>query len=309
MIKLPWVERYRPSELDDYVFKNPELKEQVEAWLKEGSVPSLLFHGPAGTGKTTLAKMLVRQLGVDEYDVLLANGSKECRKIDWVDKLISFCQTMPFGDFKIVLIDEFDYANQQSVQPALRNLMEDYSQTVRFIATCNYPNRIIPPLKSRFQEFQIDKLDITEFTARAATVLVEENIEFDLDDLDTFVKSAYPDLRKCLNLMQQASVSGTLVVSSVADGGTADFKLKAVDLFKSGKIKEARQLICSQITAEDMESFFRWSYDNLDLWSKSPEGQDEAILIIRNALVNAPMVTDQEINVAAMLVELSQIGK
>ena len=130
-----------------------------------------------------------------------------------------------------------------------------------------------------------------------------------LDTLDTFVKTAYPDLRKCINLLQQASVSGTLVGSDAGGDGTADYKLAAVDLFKRGKIREARQLICSQLTPEDVDGFFRWTYDNLDLWSKTPEGQDEAILIIRNAIVNIPLLADQEINVSACLVELSQIGK
>ena len=136
-----------------------------------------MLSGSAGTGKTTLAKMLINELGVDEFDVMYANGSKEARKVEWVDKLISFCQTMPYGDFKVVLIDEADYMNPNSVQPALRNLMEDYSQTVRFILTCNYPNKLIPPIHSRCQGFHIAKTDQVEFTARVATVLVSEGVE------------------------------------------------------------------------------------------------------------------------------------
>jgi replication factor C small subunit len=175
-----WVEKYRPNTIDGYVFVNNAQREQVEQWIRDGTIPHLMLSGSAGTGKTTLAKMLINELGVDEYDVMYANGSKEARKVEWVDKLISFCQTMPFGKFKIVLIDEADYMNPNSVQPALRNLMEDYSQTVRFILTCNYPNKVIPPLHSRCQGFHITKNDHTEFTARAATVLVTEGVEFDL---------------------------------------------------------------------------------------------------------------------------------
>lgn len=302
-----WVEKYRPSTIDGYVFVDEAQKEQVLSWIKTGTIPHLMFSGSAGTGKTTLAKMLINELKVDEYDVMIANGSKEARKIEWVDKLISFCQTMPYGKFKVVLIDEADYMNQQSVQPALRNLMEDYSETVRFILTCNLPHKIIPPLHSRCQGFHIVKTDHTEFTARVATVLVTENVEFDIDTLDSYVRATYPDLRKCLNLVQQNSTNGTLTAPGSTDKSIGDWKLDCVDLFKHGKIREARTMICQQSSPEEADEIFRWMYDNLDLWSKDPEVQDRAIIIIRQGLVNAPMVADQEINLSATLAELSQL--
>jgi len=303
-----WVEKYRPKTVDGYVFVDDAQREQVQQWIRDETIPHLMLSGSAGTGKTTLAKLLINELDIDEYDVLYANGSKEARKIDWVDKLISFCQTMPFGKFKIVLIDEADYMNPQSVQPALRNLMEDYSQTVRFILTCNYPSKIIPPLHSRCQGFHITKTDHTEFTARAATVLVTEGVEFDLDVLDTYVKATYPDLRKCLNLLQPNSQSGQLAAPRAADKSMGDWKLDCVDLFKQGRVREARALLCQSSSPEESEEIFRWMYDNLDLWSKDVQKQDQAIVIIRNGAANVPLVADQEINLSATLIELSNIS-
>jgi DNA polymerase III delta prime subunit len=303
-----WVEQYRPKTVDGYVFQDDGMREQIQSWIKAGSIPHLLFHGGPGTGKTTLAKMLLNELGVDEYDIMYANGSKEARKVEWIDKLISFCQTMPFGQFKVVLIDEADYMNPVSVQPALRNLMEEYSDTVRFILTCNYPNKILPPIHSRCQTLHINKADHTEFTARVATVLVTEGVEFDLDTLDNYVRATYPDLRKCLNLVQQNSTEGKLRSPKDSDKAIGDWKLDCVSLFKAGQIKQARQLLCNQAEAEEMDGVFRWMYDNLDLWSKTEEGQDQAILVIREGLVNHSMVADAEINLSATLVKLTSIG-
>jgi DNA polymerase III delta prime subunit len=307
-MKQLWVEQYRPATVDGYVFVDEAQREQVQAWIRDGSIPHLLLSGAAGTGKTTLAKVLITELGVDEYDVMYVNGSKEGRKIEWVDRLISFVQTMPFGRFKVVLIDEADYMNKESVQPALRNLMEDYSSTVRFIMTCNYPHKIIDPIHSRCQGFHITKTDHTEFTARVATVLVEENIVFDLDVLDTYVKATYPDLRKCLNLVQMNSQSGTLAPPSATDKAARDWKLDCVDMFKRGQVRQARTLLCQSSTPEEAEDVFRWMYDNLDLWGKTDEQKDQAVVIIRNGIVNHNSVADVEINLSATLIELANIA-
>ena len=306
-MKQLWVEKYRPSTVDGYVFVDEAQREQVQSWIRDGTIPHLLMSGAAGTGKTTLAKVLINELGVDEYDVMYVNGSKEGRKIEWVDRLISFVQTMPFGKFKVVLIDEADYMNKESVQPALRNLMEDYSSTVRFIMTCNYPHKIIDPIHSRCQGFHITKTDHTEFTARVATVLVEENIVFDLDVLDTYVKATYPDLRKCLNLVQMNSQSGTLAPPSATDKAARDWKLDCVDMFKRGQIRQARTLMCQSSTPEEADDVFRWMYDNLDLWGSTDEQKDQAVVIIRNGIVNHSSVADVEINLSATLIELSNI--
>jgi len=300
-----WVEKYRPDTLDGYVFKDTSQKEQIQGWIKEGTIPHLLLSGSAGIGKTTIAKILVNQLDVQDTDVLFANGSKEGRKIDWVDKLITFCQTMPWGDFKVVIIDEADYMNIQSVQPALRNLMEEYSTGVRFILTCNYPNKIMPAIHSRCQHMHFEKIDKTEFTARMAEILITENIEFDLDTLDNYVKAYYPDLRKTINTVQLNTQTGTLE-SAKATGSTADFQLEMVELFKAGKIQEARKLVCGQAQPEEMEEIYRWLYNNIDLFGND-EKQDQAVLVIKQGLVDHALVADPEINLAATLIRLARL--
>jgi replication factor C small subunit len=306
-MKQLWVEQYRPKDIDGYVFRDEAQREQVKQWIKEGTIPHLLFSGAAGIGKTTLAKILINALNIDEYDVLEINASRTNSVDDVRDKITNFVSTMPFGKFKIVLLDEADYLSPNA-QAALRGVMEEYASTARFIMTCNYPHKIIPALHSRCQGFHIEKVDHTEFTARAATVLVTEGVEFDIDTLDSYVKATYPDLRKCLNLLQMNTVDLKLKRPSETGTGTADYKLAMVDLFKAGKIREARTLLAAQARPEEMDEIFRWMYDNLDMWSKTPEGQDEAILVIRKGLVNHVSCADAEINLSATLVELSQIG-
>lgn len=307
-MKQLWVEKWRPKDLDGYVFRDQAQRQQIESWIKEGAVPHLLFSGSAGIGKTTLAKILINALGIDEYDILEINASRE-NNVDTVrDRITSFVSTMPFGQWKIVLLDEADYLSPNA-QAALRGVMEEYSQTARFILTCNYPHKIIPALHSRCQGFHIEKVDHTEFTARAATVLVNEGIQFELDVLDSYVKATYPDLRKCLNLLQMNSIDNQLKTPSETGKGTADYKLAMVDLFKQGKIREARKLLCEQARPEEMDEIFRWLYDNLGLFSQTEEGQDEAILVIRKGLVNHTMCADAEINLSATITELAQISQ
>ena len=305
-MKQLWTEKYRPDNIDGYVFRDNEQKSQVKGWIDSGAIPHLLFSGAPGVGKTTLAKILIKQLGIDDFDILEINASRE-NSIDTIrDKITGFVQTMPFGDFKVVLLDEADYISPNG-QAALRGVMETYHASARFILTCNYPNRVIPALHSRCQGFHIEKVDQTEFTARVATVAVTENVKIDIDTLDSYVKATYPDLRKCLNLVQMNTVDGVLQSPQESDGATADYKLQMVDMFKAGKIREARKLLCSQVRPDEMEDLFRWMYDNLELWGNTDETQDSAILVIRNGLVNHSLVSDPEINLSATLVELTQI--
>ncbi len=305
-MKQLWTEQYRPHTVDDYVFRDDAQRQQVQSWIDSGSIPHLLFSGAPGVGKTTLAKILIRALDVDEFDVLEINASREGKVDDVRFKISKFVETMPYGRFKVVLLDEADYISPNG-QAALRGVMETYSESARFILTCNYGNKIIPALHSRCQGFHIERVDVTEFTARMATVLVSESVEFDLDVLDTYVKSTYPDLRKCLNICQMNASTGVLLAPRGDEMGAVEWRPEVVQLFKSGRPTDARKLLCKNARPEEMEDVFRWMYDNIELWHRDPELQDQAIVVIRNGLVNHSLVADPEINLSATLIELANI--
>ena len=300
-----WVEKYRPNSVDGYVFRDAHQKKQVQQWITDGTIPHLLFSGNAGIGKTTLAKILLNQLEINDLDVLEINASRTNSVEDVRDKIVNFVQMIPFGSFKVVLLDEADYLSPNA-QAALRGVMEEYHTTSRFILTCNYPNRIIPALHSRCQGFHIERIDQTEFTARVAEILIAEEITPDIDTLDTYVKATYPDLRKCINMVQMNSVSGSLLPPEKSDSGESDWKLEMTELFKAGQISKARKLVCSQARPDEMEDVYKWLYDNIELFGDE-EKQVSAILIIKQGLVDHTLVADPEINLAATMIRLARM--
>ncbi len=306
-MKQLWVEKYRPKSIDGYVFRDAHQRKQVESWIKDKSIPHLLLSGTAGIGKTTLAKILVNELGIEEYDVLELNASRTNSVEDVRDKITNFVSMIPFGPFKVVLLDEADYLTPNA-QAALRGVMEEYHSTARFILTCNYPNRIIPALHSRCQGFHIERTDLTEFTARVATILVDEAVDFDLETLDHYVKVTYPDLRKCINLVQQNVNDGKLNPPNKGDQGEADWKFDMIDLFKAGKISDARKLLCGKIQADEMVEVYTWLYQNIDIFGSEVQ-QDKAIIVIKQAMVDHTLVVDPEINLAATMIKLSKISE
>ena len=300
-----WVEKYRPKNIEGYVFRDEAQKKQIKTWIKDKTIPHLLFSGNAGIGKTTLAKLLCNELEVNEYDILEINASRTNSVDDVRDRIVNFVQMIPFGDFKVVLLDEADYLSPNA-QAALRGVMEEYHTTSRFILTCNYPNRIIPAIHSRCQGFHIGKIDQTEFTARVAEILINEEVKPNLDILDTYVKATYPDLRKCINMVQMNVQDKSLLAPNEGDTGESDWKLDMVELFKAGKIQQARKLLCGTVRPEEMEDIYRWLYDNIELFGDD-EQQDQAVLIIKQGLVDHTLVVDPEINLAATLIRLSRL--
>ena len=287
-----WVEKYRPTSINEYVFRDDKQRNQVSNWVKSGAIPHLLFSGGAGTGKTTLAKVLLNELDVDAGDIMVINASNENNVDTMRTKINGFASSFPLS---------------QNAQAILRNMMETFSNTCRFVLTCNYPNKVIPAIHSRCQGYHIEKLDQTEFTVRVATILLTEEMKFVPEDLDIYIKSTYPDLRKCINMVQQNVVDGVLQQPGMGESGESDWILEYVALFQLGKVSEARKLIVSKARAEEYESVYRKLYENLDWFGEDDISQGKALLCIRDGLVNHGVTVDPEINLSATLLELQYI--
>ena len=287
-----WVERYRPQDLSTYV-GNEHLKTKVERFLDDGNVPHLLLYGRAGGGKTTLAKIIVNNT---ECDYLYINASDE-RNIDLVrDKLKTFASSVGFKPMKVVILDEADYLNVNSAQPALRNLMETFSAHCRFILTCNYVEKIIDPIQSRCQTYKIIPPSKKEVAVHAKTILEKENISFDLDDLALVVTAGYPDLRKVINELQRMSINGKLSIDK--DGMIHnEFKLQFLDAIRSGEsIGTIRKMVADSNFTEYTE-LYRLLYDEVE--SFGVDKMPEIIADISKGSYQDVLVVDKEINFIA----------
>ena len=292
-----WVERYRPQDLSTYV-GNEHLKTKVERFLDDGNVPHLLLYGRAGGGKTTLAKIIVNNT---ECDYLYINASDE-RNIDLVrDKLKTFASSVGFKPMKVVILDEADYLNVNSAQPALRNLMETFSAHCRFILTCNYVEKIIDPIQSRCQTYKIIPPSKKEVAVHAKTILEKENISFDLDDLALVVTAGYPDLRKVINELQRMSINGKLTVDK--DGMIHnEFKLQFLDAIRNGEsIGTIRKMVADSNFTEYTE-LYRLLYDEVE--SFGVDKMPEIIADISKGSYQDVLVVDKEINFIATVSQI-----
>ena len=294
-----WVEKYRPNTLQTYI-GNDHLKSKVSVYLENGDVPHLLLFGRAGTGKTTLAKLIVSNI---DCDYLYINASDE-NSVDVVrEKVKNFASTLGFKDMKVIILDECDYITPNA-QAALRNLMETFSKNCRFILTCNYVERIIDPIQSRCQSFQIIPPDRKQVAQHLVNILNNESVEFDLQDIATIVNSGYPDIRRVINGSQRQVVSGKLVI----DENTItqnDYKLQVLEILKTQDKKNSfqniRQLLADS-KVSDFSDLFRLMFDTVDDWGKGHIV--ECILILSKYQQSDAVVVDKEINIMSMFVEI-----
>ena len=294
-----WVEKYRPSELENYI-GNDHLKSKVSVYLESGDIPHLLLFGRAGTGKTTLAKLLINNI---DCDYLYINASDE-NSVDVVrEKVKNFASTLGFKDMKVIILDECDYITPNA-QAALRNLMETFSKNCRFVLTCNYVERIIDPIQSRCQSFQIIPPDRKQVAQHLANILNNENVQYDIKDIATIVNGGYPDIRRVINGAQRQVVNGKLVI----DENTItqnDYKLQVLEILKKQDKKSSfqsiRQLLAdSKVT--DFSDLYKLMFDTIDDWGQGHIA--ECILILSKYQQSDAVVVDKEINVMAMFVEI-----
>jgi DNA polymerase III delta prime subunit len=299
-----WVEKYRPTTLDTYI-GNEHLKSKVSVYLESGDLPHLLLYGKAGTGKTTLAKLLVNNI---ECDYMYINASDE-NSVDTVrTKVRGFASTMGFKDYKIIILDECDYITPNA-QAALRNLMETCSKHCRFILTCNFVERIIDPIQSRCQSFQVIPPSKKEVALHIHNILKEESVASKMDDVAGLVNAGYPDIRRVINSCQRQCVDGMLVVDkqSLVE---SDYKMKLMEIIKKESKKDAfknvRKLLAdSQVT--DFAELYKLMYDEVDSYGTGHIA--ECILIIAKYQLSDSQVVDKEINAMAMIIELLGVIK
>lgn len=307
-----WVEKYRPTTLDEYVFQNKSHKKSFEQMIASGTIPHLLLSGVQGSGKTTIAQILITALNVDPTDVLLINASDENSVDTMRDKIKAFITTYAMGEFKVIQLEEADYLSQPA-QAILRKYMEDPNCPARFILTCNYEHKVLPAIKSRSQQYRFKSADRDEIAEYTAKILIKEKIKFGIDLLDKYIAVGYPDIRKIINLVQQNSIDGALQ-SAAMEAEAGDYKFKLLDLIDSDDWVQARALACSNVATEEWEDLYRFLYENLHTSKKfnkeKNKGNWEAgIVVIADQLYKNAIIADQEINGAATFIRLSQVGE
>jgi len=303
-VKKPWVEAHRPQVIEDVIFGDARTAKIFAKYAADRNFPSLLIHGPQGTGKSSLSYALCRSAEVDEFDILKINCSDE--KIDALrDKVKGFAMTMPLGDIKVVRLEELDYLSQDG-QALLRSLIEEVSGTCRFIATCNYLNKVLPPLQDRFIVHNFAGPDVGEMALRAAEILEKRDVEFTMDDLDAVIAASYPSMRKVVQTLEGHSTTGRLVLASSGEVA-GDWKLGLLPLIVSGDFKSARKLICESATREEMQDVYRFLYDNIHKAASLKTKVDQAVVLIAQYQYQHAFVSDTEINVAALLIEIGAL--
>lgn len=306
-MKKLWIESHRPKSIENIIFADKRIKRVFQSYVENQEIPNLLLFGVQGTGKTSISKALIRDLNIDRNDVIRINCSDE--KIDAMrDKVKAFSNTMAHGKFKVVQLEEFDYLGHEA-QALLRAQIEDSSDNCRFIATCNYINKITPPLRSRFQEFSFSAPDRDAALIRAAEILELENIDFDINDLDLIVSAGYPDMRKIIQLLEAGSKDGKL--SLALDGKVSDWKLQLLPLLEAGNIAASRKVVCESASKEELIDVYRFLYNNIPTMPAFKKNADQIIVLIAQYQFQHSFVElqDAELQIAALFCEINALGK
>lgn len=308
-----WTEKYRPSNVDEYVFKNPAFKAKMEEWIATGDIPHIGLFGPAGTGKTSAIKVLLNGLiengFVDPSDVTTLNMSDE--GMDAVrDKIDQAARLSSFGDYRVFVLEEMEQMSQKS-QGSLKRIMEDYHENARFILTSNEPHKILKPILSRVQSIIIEKHDQEEFTTRIIEILLTEGVDLSSEEslelVDKYIKCTFPDFRKTLNTLQSSIVAGKLVKLEDSIDSTASYRAAIIDALLAGNIRQMREQIVQNIPEDEIDGFFSFLYRNVDMFTEDEIMQMKVKVKIRDAVVKQASVSDREMNLSALLCEIDLI--
>lgn len=303
-----WTEAYRPKTLEGYVFQNEQHKTQLTRFINDKDIPHLLLTGTQGSGKTTVAEILINELGIDDVDVLRVNASDKTG-VDYIrDQIIGFAELFPMGKFKIIKLEEFDYMSQ-AAQGMLRQVMEMNADTCRFICLCNYEHKIMPALKSRMQHLRFKAPDRDDVLVRMGEILISENVDFELETLEKYVDQAYPDIRKIINNLQLNSNAGKLGQPNIdSDGG--DYQFKLLDLLSAGDLRGIRDLVSTQCTPEQLTEVYEFLYRNL---RKHPNlaadrsKYEQALVTLNDGIYKHGLVAIPHLNFESTCIRLFQL--
>jgi len=291
-----WVEEFRSTSLQDFV-GNSSIKESIQYFIDQNDIQNLLFYGPSGTGKTTLAKLIINNINCDH---LYINASDE-RGIDTIrEKVVSFASAASFSPLKVVILDEADFLTL-TAQASLRNVIETFSRSTRFILTCNFIERVINPIQSRCQTFKILPPSKTQIASHLIQILENKNIEFNLNDLKILVNQFYPDLRKMLNTAQAFSKTGTLILDTTAIASSSYMFGVLKELKSKPNLNKIRQIIQNS-NVSDFEEFYRFLYENASEYAPSKEGT--IYILLNKYSYEANFKIDKEINIMALISEI-----